>query len=191
RRGRPPFHRAVDSRALVTPAPRMATVMTERVRVSVVIPTYQRRVTVRRTLEALARQTMATSDYDVIVVIDGSDDGTREMIEDFQGAYGLSAIWQTNQGRAAARNAGIRGASGNLIVLLDDDMEPVPGFLLAHYDAHPPGSRRAVLGPVPIPDDASSPPIVHFRRCGMNAHLDRVAQPGYKLGFRDVYSGNL
>jgi len=169
----------------------MATGMTGRVRVSVVIPTYQRRVTVRRTLEALARQTMATSDYEVIVVIDGSDDGTREMIADFQGAYGLSAIWQTNQGRAAARNAGIRGASGNLIVLLDYDMEPVPGFLLAHYDAHPQGSRRAVLGPVPIPDDASSPPIVHFRRCGMNAHLDRVAQPGYKLGFRDVYSGNL
>ncbi|MGH2373614.1 MAG: glycosyltransferase family 2 protein [Gemmatimonadales bacterium] len=51
--------------------------MTEPVRISVVIPTYQRCASVRRTLEALARQTMAATEYDVIVPIDGSDDGTR------------------------------------------------------------------------------------------------------------------
>jgi GT2 family glycosyltransferase len=165
--------------------------MTELVRISVVIPTYQRCASVGRTLQALARQTMAAADYEVIVPIDGSDDGTKEMIERFQAPYRLSAVWQPNQGRASARNAGIRIAQGHLIVFLDDDMEPVPGFLLAHGDAHPPGSRRAVVGPVPISTDASSPPIVHYRRRSMAAHLDRLAQPGYKLGFRDVYSGNL
>lgn len=169
----------------------MVTDMTESVRISVVIPTYQGCASVRRTLEALARQTMAATEYEVIVPIDGSDDGTKEMIAHFHAPYRLSAIWQPNQGRAAARNAGIRIAMGHLIVFLDDDMEPVPGFLLAHHDAHPPGSRRAVIGPVPIPDDASLPPIVHYRRCGTNTLLDRLAQPGYKLGFRDMYSGNL
>ena len=165
--------------------------MTELVHISVVIPTYQRCASVRRALEALARQTMAATEYEVIVPIDGSDDGTKEMIEQFQAPYRLSATWHPNQGRAAARNAGIRIAKGHLVVFLDDDMEPVPGFLLAHRDAHPPGSRRAVVGPVPILVEASSPPIVHYRRSGMNAHLDRLAQPGYTLGFRDVYSGNL
>ena len=165
--------------------------MTELVRISVVIPTYQRCASVRRTLEALARQTMAASEYEVIVPIDGSDDGTKEMIERFQAPYRLSALWQPNQGRAAARNAGIRIAQGHLVVFLDDDMEPVADFLLAHCDAHPPGSRRAVVGPVPILADAASPPIVHYRRGGMKTHLDRLAQPEYKLGFRDVYSGNL
>jgi GT2 family glycosyltransferase len=165
--------------------------MTELVRISVVIPTYQRCASVRRTLEALARQTIAATEYEVIVPIDGSDDGTKEMIERFQAPYRLSAIWQPNQGRAAARNAGIRVARGHLVVFLDDDMEPVPGFLLAHRDAHPAGSRRAVVGPVPIQIDAASPPIVHYRGRGMNTHLDRLAQPGYQLGFRDVYSGNL
>jgi GT2 family glycosyltransferase len=169
----------------------MAAGMTELVRISVVIPTYQRCASVRRTLQALARQTMAAAEYEVIVPIDGSDDGTKEMIERFQAPYRLSAMWQPNQGRASARNAGIRMAQGHLIVFLDDDMEPVPGFLLAHGDAHPPGSRRAVVGPVPISTDASSPPIVHYRQRSMDAHLDRLAQPGYKLGFRDVYSGNL
>ncbi len=169
----------------------MAVGMTEPVRISVVVPTYQRCASVRRTLEALARQTMATTEYEVIVAIDGSDDGTKEMIDRFRAPYRLSAIWQPNQGRAAARNAGSRLAEGHLIVFLDDDMEPAPGFLLAHRDAHPPGSRRAVVGPVPIPDDPSSPPVVDYRRSGMNALLDRLAQPGYQLGFRDVYTGNL
>jgi len=165
--------------------------MTERFSISVVIPTYQRRASVRRVLEALARQTIAATEYEVIVSIDGSDDGTREMIGHFQAAYRLSAIWQPNQGRAAARNAGIRSARGHLIVFLDDDMEPVPGFLQAHAQAHPPGSRRAVVGAVPIPVEAASPPIVDYRRSGMSAHLDRLARPGYRLGFRDMYSGNL
>jgi GT2 family glycosyltransferase len=165
--------------------------MNAAVRISVVIPTYQRCASVRRALEALARQTMPASEYEVIVPIDGSDDGTKEMIEGFQAPYRLSAIWQPNKGRAAARNAGIRMAQGQLIVFLDDDMEPAPGLLLAHRDAHPHGSRRAVVGPVPIPVDASSPPLLHFRRSGMDAHLDRLAQPGYRLSFRDMYSGNL
>lgn len=165
--------------------------MTGPVGISVVIPTYQRCASVRRTLEALMRQTMAATEYEVIVAIDGSDDGTKEMIEAFQAPYRLHAVWQPNRGRAAARNAGIRLARGDLVVFLDDDMEPAPGFLRAHHDAHPRGSRRAVVGPAPIVADASSPPIVHYRRSGMSAHQERLAQPGYKLGFRDVYTGNL
>lgn len=165
--------------------------MTEPVGISVVIPTYQRCASVRRTLEALTQQTLAATEYEVIVAIDGSDDGTKEMIDGFQAPYRLHAVWQPNRGRAAARNAGIHLARGDLVVFLDDDMEPAPGFLFAHREAHPPGPRRAVVGPAPILADASSPPIVHYRRSGMSAHQDRLAQPGYTLGFRDIYTGNL
>ena len=165
--------------------------MTGAVGISVVIPTYQRCASLRRTLEALARQTIAPTEYEVIVAIDGSDDGTKEMVAGFDAPYRLASVWQPNRGRAAARNAGIRVARGDLVVFLDDDMEPVPGFLLAHREAHPPGSRRAVVGPAPILAEASSPPIVHYRASGMRAHQDQLAQPGYRLGFRDVYTGNL
>jgi glycosyltransferase involved in cell wall biosynthesis len=160
-------------------------------RVSVVIPTYQRCASVRRALEALVGQTIAPSEYEVIVVVDGSTDGTREMLAGCQVPYWLAAVWQPNGGRASARNAGIARARGELVVFLDDDMEPVPAFLAAHLDAHPPGSRRAVVGPVPIPDDSLDPPIVAYRRQGMHTLLERLAEPGYRLGFRDIYTGNL
>ena len=165
--------------------------MTGPVGISVVIPTYQRCASLGRTLEALARQTLPATEYEVIVAIDGSDDGTKEMVAGFDAPYRLASVWQPNRGRAAARNAGIRAAHGDLVVFLDDDMEPVPGFLLAHREAHPPGSRRAVVGPAPIRAEATSPPIVHYRASGVRAHEDRLAQPGYRLGFRDVYTGNL
>jgi hypothetical protein len=70
-------------------------------------------------------------------------------------------------------------------------MEPAPMLLEAHRAAHPPGSRRAVVGPVPIPQDPGEPPIVEYRRLGTEALLDRLATAGYRLGFRDVYTGNL
>ena len=140
--------------------------MSGTVRISVVIPTYQRRTSIQRALDALGRQTLPATEFEVIVPIDGSDDGTKEMLDGFQAPFRLTAIWQPNQGRAAARNAGTRLANGELIVFLDDDMEPVPGFLQAHLDAHPAGSRRAVVGPVPIPADSSSAPIVSYRRGG-------------------------
>src|SRR5262249_2277996 len=144
----------------------------------------------RRTLEALTRQTLGPSEYEVIVAIDGSDDGTREMVDRFVAPYRLRATWQPNQGRAAARNAGVQLAEGRLIVFLDSDMGPVPDFLAAHSDAHPVGSRRAVVGPVPIPDDPASPPIVDYRRRQMNELHARLTQSGYDLRFRDVYTGN-
>jgi glycosyltransferase involved in cell wall biosynthesis len=160
-------------------------------RVTVIIPTYQRRESVRRALEALGRQTIAPSEYEVIVVIDGSSDGTRELLAAWSGPVRVEAVWQPNAGRACARNAGIARATGELVVFLDDDMEPVPDFLAAHLGAHPPGARRAVVGPVPIPEEPGEAAIVAYRREGMHALLDRLGGPGYRLGFRDIYTGNL
>src|SRR5512147_2927642 len=92
--------------------------------VSVIIPTYNRRDSVERTLRALTHQTLAADAYEVIVSIDGSQDGTREMVDAFATPYRLTCVWQSNQGRAAACNAGIRMAQGDVLVILDDDMEP-------------------------------------------------------------------
>jgi len=113
-------------------------------RVSVVIPTYQRCASLKRALEALTAQTMRPTDFEVVVSVDGSTDGTRDMLAEFEAPYRVVTHWQPNRGRAAACNAGIHQARGALIVLLDDDMQPAPEFLQAHASAHNDGRRRAV-----------------------------------------------
>ena len=119
-------------------------------RVSVVIPTYRRRASVERVLEALRRQTFSADLFETVVSVDGSEDGTRESVAAFPAPYALKGLWQANRGRAAACNAGVRAARGELIVLLDDDMEPAAEFLEAHVGAHATGATRGVLGAVPV-----------------------------------------
>ncbi|MEK7784092.1 MAG: glycosyltransferase family 2 protein [Chloroflexota bacterium] len=159
-------------------------------RISVVIPTYQRRDSVQRALSALARQTLPPGEYEVIVSIDGSEDGTREMVAGFQAPYALRGLWQPNRGRAAACNTGICQARGEVLVLLDDDMEPAPECLIQHLRAHPDGSRRGVMGAAPIYFDETVPPIVAYIGTKFNQHLEKLSRPGYRLTLRDFYSGN-
>ncbi|MGH7551489.1 MAG: glycosyltransferase family 2 protein [Longimicrobiales bacterium] len=158
--------------------------------ISVVIPTYQRRERVGVALAALARQTVPPSDYEVIVAIDGSTDGTREMIERLDVPYALASTWSENRGRAAACNAGIAVARGKLLVLLDDDMAPEPSFLGAHLRAHARDTRLGVLGAVPILVDPDSPPLRRYIGTKFNRHLDKIGRDDYTLDLRDFYSGN-
>ncbi len=157
---------------------------------SVIIPTYQRRASVERVLTALTRQTLAADAYEVIVVMDGSTDGTRELVAGFPAPYAVRGVWQPNRGRAAARNAGIRAAAGSLSVLFDDDMEPSPGCLDGHRQAHARDRRLGVLGAAPVRFDRSSPPVVRYIGSKFNRHLQNLAQTGRPLALRDFYSGN-
>ena len=155
-----------------------------------IIPTYQRRDSLLRALASLRAQTLPASEYEVIAAVDGSTDGTHEALGAFTAPYALTALQGPNRGRARACNAGIRAASGALVVLLDDDMEASPGFLAAHAAAHGAPALRAVVGAAPIVADPGSPPFVRYMARGFRSRLDRLARPGYRLGFRDTYTGN-
>ncbi|MGC2302751.1 glycosyltransferase family 2 protein, partial [Candidatus Binatus sp.] len=87
-------------------------------KVSVVIPTYNDEATIGGTLESVFAQRF-DGGFEVIVVNDGSTDGTRAVLEKF--GERLRVIDQENAGVAAARNAGIRAAVGEYIALLDGD----------------------------------------------------------------------
>jgi glycosyltransferase involved in cell wall biosynthesis len=164
--------------------------MPEPVRVSVVIPTFRRRESVVRALAALRHQTLSPAQYEVIVAVDGSDDGTYELVSGMEAPFGLRGIWCDHRGRAGACNAGIAAARGDLIVVLDDDMEPSPDLLGAHVRAHDGHDRRAVMGAVPITILSSDPGVVRFVGEKFNAHLDALATPGYPLKLKDFYTGN-
>jgi len=158
-------------------------------RISVVVPTYQRRDSAARLLDALARQTVDPGRYEVILVIDGSTDGTLEMAERFAAPYRLRVMGQPNRGRAAACNAGLRAATGELLVLLDDDMEPGAEFLAAHERAHAADDRLGVVGAVPVSLDDALSPTATYIGLKFNRHLAKLAEQ-QRFGLRDFYSGN-
>lgn len=85
--------------------------------VSVIVPTFNRRELVCQAIDSVLAQTF--SDYELIIVDDGSTDGTGEAIA----AYGdrIRYCWQENQGESVARNRGIALAQGEYIALLDSD----------------------------------------------------------------------
>ena len=88
-------------------------------KISVVIPTFNRIRLVARAIDSVLKQSL--NPYEIIVVDDGSDDGTSEMI---QNKYkSIKLIQQQNNGVSAARNKGIEHAKGDWIGLLDSDDE--------------------------------------------------------------------
>jgi glycosyltransferase involved in cell wall biosynthesis len=122
---------------------------------SVVIPTYNRRASLEVTLEGLARQRLAPELFEVVVVSDGSTDGTDVFLTECAARmpFCLRAFRQDNAGPARARNRGVREARGEVIVFLDDDVEPAEDFLSHHAAHHEADDRVAVIGPM-SPDPA-------------------------------------
>ncbi len=95
--------------------------------VSVIIPTFNRETLLARALSSVLAQTGVS--FELIVVDDGSTDGTRARVErDFPAA---TYLYQENQGPSAARNRGIERSRGEWIAFLDSDDEWLPGKLEA------------------------------------------------------------
>ena len=92
---------------------------------SVIIPTYNRASFVTKAVDSVLRQTF--KDYEIIVVDDGSTDTTTQALEQYGRA--ITIIHQVNNGVSAARNAGIRKATGRWIAFLDSDDEWKENYL--------------------------------------------------------------
>jgi GT2 family glycosyltransferase len=102
-------------------------------RVSFVVPTFRRPDTLRSTLGALLQLDYAPGDYEVVVVDDGSGDGTAEVVTGLAGTDARIRYHpQPNSGVATARNNGARAATGELLIFLDDDMLVEPDHIRAH-----------------------------------------------------------
>jgi glycosyltransferase involved in cell wall biosynthesis/peptidoglycan/xylan/chitin deacetylase (PgdA/CDA1 family) len=121
------------------------------VRFSIVIPTYQRREIVSRTVGALDRQSFR--DFEVIAVDDGSSDGTAEALRELDVDFPLTVIERPNEGAAVARNVGAAAAAGEYLLFLDDDMEPDPEMLAEHERSLREGADM-VLGHLPLHPDS-------------------------------------
>lgn len=158
-------------------------------RFSVVIPTYQRREVVLASVCALAEQKFSDR-FEVIVVVDGSVDGSAEALHKIDTPFPLTVINQPNQGAAAARNKGAAVAKGEIILFLDDDMEAHPQMLAEHDRSHQEGAD-VVLGHMPLHPESPS----NFLSFGVGAwaeqRLQRLSEPGANLTLNDLLTGQI
>lgn len=116
--------------------------------ISVVVPTYNGKDLLIRTLRTLSRQTVDRSLYEVIVADDGSSDGTDSAILPFAELINLKYLYQEHKGfrAAAARNMGLREAQFETVLFIDAGILVSPRLLKAHMRCQQHDNPTAIIG---------------------------------------------
>jgi glycosyltransferase involved in cell wall biosynthesis len=154
--------------------------------VSVIIPTYNRKDLLRETLISLAKQTYPSHHFEVIIVDDGSTDGTGAIAaETFP--FVLRYFWQSNQGDAAARNLGAQQSQAEFLVFLDDDILVEADYLTHLIQVHDISQNKIVSGTGNLWPAESTP----FSQSVYASQTLDHAHPITELPFRDVFSNNM
>lgn len=110
------------------------------IKISVIIPTFRRPLLLIKCLGQLAQQHFSKCEYEVIVVTDGPDEETSNVITDVSNQhknFNVSCLsLAEKKGPAAARNKGVENARGQLIVFTDDDCLPQRSWLVAYWHSY-------------------------------------------------------
>lgn len=164
--------------------------------ITVIIPTRNRRVILTETLHRYQRQTLASEAFMVLVIDDGSQDGTREQVQELipRMKYRLRYQPQENRGPAAARNLGIRLARSPLLLFTGDDIFPHPELLAYHLTGHRrfSASRYGILGQVEWPPELPVSRFMHYitRIGGQQFNFHAIEDP-FDVSFGHFTTANV
>ena len=147
-------------------------------------------------MEALFAQDLSPDDYEIVLVDDGSTDGSYEhVIRGLHPPCSLHVVRQKNAGLARGRNAGIARSRGDFILFMDDDVLATPGLLSAHIRFHRARPRAICRGAViNVSSFESLPPAryswrnysgAYFWTTNVSAPLTLVREAG---GFDERFS---
>jgi glycosyltransferase involved in cell wall biosynthesis len=118
-------------------------------KVSIVIPTHNQKEILAKALDYLILQDYPKDQYEIIVVDDGSSDGTQEMVRSKMGSeVSWRYLYQKQRGPHFARNLGIEKAGGEIIIFVDSDIFAAPNFITEHVKFHQKFGDVLVSGPV-------------------------------------------
>jgi glycosyltransferase involved in cell wall biosynthesis len=160
-------------------------------RITVIIPTHNRRDSLLRLLNGLNAQNAAGS-VDVIIIADGCTDDTVETLARSTFRFPVQVVEQMpGRGAAAARDLGASRATGDTLLFIDDDIEPFPELLPTHVRLHAQAVELVVIGaPVPVRNASFG-----FQRIAAWAwweqQFERMSQPGYRFVYHDFFTGVL
>jgi glycosyltransferase involved in cell wall biosynthesis len=159
-------------------------------KVSIVIPTYNRLRRLKHVIAAIERQTYPLEDIEVIIVSDGSTDGTHEYLSTIQTPLALRFVPQANAGPAAARNNGIRNAQSDVILFIDDDVVPSPQLVAEHMRLQAGRTNLVVLGPMLNPPDFTFAPWVAWEQAMLEKQYAAMRRGAWDASSRQFYTGN-
>lgn len=139
------------------------------VKISVIIPTFNRGELLRQSLPALVHQHCDGFRYEVIFVDDGSTDRSADLIGEFVRDHSeiLRYEWTPHSGSPGRpRNIGVKLAKGEVILIVDDDVVPAPDLVQQHYLFHQtnPEPHVAALGHLFVPAETLSDPMSLFHK---------------------------
>lgn len=166
--------------------------------ISVMLPTYRRREALTRTLEALEDQTLPPAEFEVVVVDDGSRDGTESFLLTFAESTGLNftyLVLKENGGPARARNFGLNHCRGDVVLIIGDDIEPAPDLVTTHLHSHVqnPKMGHAVLGHVSFPQELQPSAFMQWLETGGSKYFFNYKDlvPGQEAGPLFFYTCNV
>lgn len=163
-------------------------------RLSVIIPTYNRKDQLALCLDRLNNQDTADSAYEVIVVDDGSTDGTDQLVKNAATNYQLKYIRQDNGGPGSARNRGVHEAGTDIVTFIGDDILVTTGFVRQHLAAHKahPREHEAILGQVDWPQDFDVTPFMKYIMGPSGAQFNFTEIRDYNnVGYNRFYTSNV
>lgn len=163
--------------------------------ISVVIPTFNRVALLRRALAAWEAQEPRSIEFEVIVVDDGSTDGTDAFLSAWSSTrYSFRFLRQRNAGPARARNEALRLARGRLVFYSGDDIFPSPTLLREHLSVHAreQDERVVVIGRSSWPPDLPlTATMQHIDGPGAEQFSFAYLRDGREYDFRHFYTSNL
>ncbi|TMC25702.1 MAG: glycosyltransferase family 2 protein, partial [Chloroflexi bacterium] len=136
-------------------------------RASVVVPSFNRCSRLERLLRGLDRLSVSSPPFEVVLAVDGSTDATGQMLQSLRVTYPLQVLVGENRGPAAARNRAIDAAGGEVVIFLDDDVEPREELIQRHLEVHRQDPAVAVIGPMLPPADLNLSPWLRWEAAMM------------------------
>jgi GT2 family glycosyltransferase len=162
---------------------------------TVIIPTFNREAVLAKVLGAYSTQSSSHLIHELLVVDDGSTDGTETMVQEFsrRSPFPVRYLRQTNQGPATARNLGIREASCNLVLFTDSDIIPERDLIERHIESHRknPQISTAILGYVTWAPEMKATPFMRWYGEDGVLFGYRQCRGKRELNFRYFYTCNL
>ena len=174
---------------------------------SIILATYNRKALLGTCLRCLNAQDYPANQFEVIIVDDGSGDGSLELAQTWTAPYAVKVISAGHRGIGPARNLGVSEASGDIVIIIDDDAFTPPWFVAEHVRSH-----REAPGPVYVAGPALNvygrekiehPPVTAWKYrlmagldlfgdpfVGVNVSCPRkefLAQKGFDIRFGQAY----